>query len=63
MINWITQNLTTAPLWIQAPIVFAVVIPLCAVLAVVLLWGVNRVAGQFYKWRGRRRIGDRGTGH
>lgn len=63
MINWIAQHLTTAPLWIQAPIVFAVVIPLCAVLAVVLLWGVNLVAGQYEKWLGRRRIGDRGTSH
>lgn len=60
MINWITQNLTTAPLWLQAPIVFAVVIPLCAVLAVVLLWGVNLVAGQFDNWLDRRRIGDHG---
>lgn len=33
----LSQFLSTAPLWIQAPLVMAVVIPLCAVLAVIWL--------------------------
>ncbi|GAA1471917.1 hypothetical protein P4N68_10075 [Corynebacterium felinum] len=36
-----TQFLTTIPFWLQAPIVFVVVVPLCAVLAVVWLRAID----------------------
>lgn len=58
MINWITQSLTTAPLWIQTPIVFVVVVPLCGLLALLLVRGTDLVAGQFAKWNDGRRLGD-----
>lgn len=59
MINWITQTLTTAPLWVQAPVVFAVVVPLCVLLALVLVRGVDVVAGLVDRWTTGRRIGRR----
>lgn len=37
LLDSISQFLSTAPLWIQAPPVMAVVIPLCAAVAVVWL--------------------------
>ncbi|MGD7002875.1 hypothetical protein [Corynebacterium halotolerans] len=58
MINSITQALTTAPLWLQAPIVFAVVLPLCVTLAVVLVRSTDAVGRLFASWYSRRGIGE-----
>lgn len=64
MIDWITQTLTTSPLWIQALVVFAVVLPLCASLAVLLIWVLDRVAELCTRSFGNRRghgIGEVGS--
>ncbi|WBT08152.1 hypothetical protein PAB09_09645 [Corynebacterium sp. SCR221107] len=44
IVDAVGQFLTSAPLWLQAPIVMVVMIPLCGVLAVVWLRVVD-VAG------------------
>ena len=36
-LDWISQQLTTAPLWIQSPLVIAASVLVCALLAVPLL--------------------------
>ncbi|AGG67375.1 hypothetical protein [Corynebacterium callunae] len=36
-LDWITQHLTTAPLWIQSPLVIMASVLVCALLAVPLL--------------------------
>lgn len=63
MIDWVTQSLTTAPLWIQTPIVFAVVVPMCAVLAAILIRGLNLGNRLIQRLRSARRIGEVESSH
>lgn len=63
MIDWITQSLTTAPLWIQVPIVFAVVVPMCAALAAVLIRGLNLGNRLLRRLRPVQRIGELESRH
>ncbi|MGP6172693.1 hypothetical protein [Corynebacterium sp. A21] len=65
MIDWITQTLTTSPLWIQALVVFAVVLPLCAGLGALLIRVLDLVAElltRFFENRRGRGIGEVGSG-
>lgn len=63
MIDWITQNLTIAPLWVQALVVFSVVLPLCAVLGLLLMRGLDLVVEQvkrLFPGSGEGGIGEAG---
>lgn len=46
ILDWITQHLTAAPLWIQSPLVIAASVLVCALLAVPLL-RITDVLGAF----------------
>ncbi|QGU07935.1 hypothetical protein COCCU_10080 [Corynebacterium occultum] len=61
MIDWITQTLTLSPLWVQALVVFAVVLPLCSLLALVLIRVLDVLVGQVkrvFSRSGKRGIGE-----
>lgn len=44
------QQLTSAPIWVQIPIVLGVVVPLCTVLAIVLIRGIDVIGARAYRW-------------
>lgn len=65
-LDWISQQLTTAPLWIQSPIVILGAVLVCILLAAPLLrvidilaaWTRRTVGGQKYRSpRGGRSVG------
>ncbi|BAC19012.1 hypothetical protein HMPREF0290_2240 [Corynebacterium efficiens YS-314] len=53
-LDWISQHLTTAPLWIQSPIVILGAVLVCALLAVPLLAAVDFL----WAWTVRITSGD-----
>lgn len=54
-LDWVSQQLTTAPLWIQSPIVILGAVLVCALLAVPLLGAVDF----FWAWVIRITSGDK----
>lgn len=48
-LDWISQHVTTAPLWIQSPIVILGSVLVCTVLAVILLRGVDIIGAWVQK--------------
>lgn len=51
--DWVSQHLTSAPVWVQVPLVLIVLVPLAAVLAWILLW----VLDEAWAWL-RRQFSD-----
>ncbi|MFD2455176.1 hypothetical protein ACFSSC_02895 [Corynebacterium mendelii] len=53
-LDGVLQWLVSAPLWLQAPLVFAVMLPLCGAGAVLYLTVIDVCAARLTRWRRRR---------
>lgn len=59
LVDAVSQALTTSPLWVQAPVVMVVAIPMCAALALVWLRVVDRIGAVVL--RGQARVSHTST--
>jgi hypothetical protein len=53
-LDWISQHLTAAPLWIQSPIVITGAVVVCALIAVPLVRAIDLIENVILRVTGKR---------